>query len=99
MGSWAGRKLTLNLDRSLSMLFGLEKMCGVSLIFNLSEVESANWEDRKPKKVIISISVQEENADHPVSRKFKYLSLFVYVSTAGNSLTPLVMNATPIPDS
>jgi hypothetical protein len=69
------------------------------LVFNRDEIRSADWEDRKPKKTIVPISVQEEDICHQVSRKFKRLSLLACVSAAGDSLTPLVVSANPIPDS
>jgi hypothetical protein len=69
------------------------------LIFSLDEVGCADWEDRKPNKVIVSISVPEEDVHHPVSRKFKHLSLLACVSAARDSRTPLVVSASPIPDS
>jgi hypothetical protein len=69
------------------------------LVFNLDQIGSADWKDRKPKKVIIPISVPEEDVYHPVSRKFKNLSLLACVSAAGDSLTQFVMNPSPIPDS
>jgi hypothetical protein len=68
-------------------------------VFNLDEVGSADWEDRKPKKIIVPISIPEEDVYHPVSRKFKHLSLLACVSAAPDSLTPLVVSTSPIPDS
>jgi hypothetical protein len=53
----------------------------------------------KAKKVIVPISVPEEDVYHPVSRKFKHLSLLACVFAAGDSLTPLVVSVSPIPDS
>jgi hypothetical protein len=67
-------------------------------VFNLDEVESADWEDRKPKEVTIPISVQEENIYHSISHKFKHSSLLACVSVASDSLTPFVMSAAPIPE-
>jgi hypothetical protein len=45
------------------------------------------------------MSVPEEDVDHPLSRKFKHLSLLACVSAAGDSLTPLVVSASAIRDS
>jgi hypothetical protein len=55
------------------------------LVFNLDEVGSTEWEDTKSKKVIVPISVLEEDVSRPVSRKFKHLSLLACVSAAGDS--------------
>jgi hypothetical protein len=43
--------------------------------------------------------VQEEDVYHPISRKFKHSSILVCVSVAYDSLTLLVVNTAPIPDS
>jgi hypothetical protein len=69
------------------------------LVVNLDEVESAEWEDQKPEKVNLPISGSEKDIYHLVSRKFEHLSLLTYGSIAGDSLTPRVLTADPIPDS
>jgi hypothetical protein len=62
------------------------------LLFNLDEVGASDWEDRKPKKVFVSISLSETEIFHEVSRKFRHQSLLACVSAAGDSVTPLIIN-------
>jgi hypothetical protein len=69
------------------------------LVFNLDEVGSSDWEDRKPRKVIAPRSVSPHDVFHPVSRKYRHLTLLACVSAAGTSLTPMVLTSCPIRDS
>jgi hypothetical protein len=87
------------LERHIQTMKDLIHGKASELFFNLDEVGSADWEDRKPKKVIVPIAVPEEDVYHPVSRKYKHMSLLACVSAAGDSLAPLVVSAAPIPDS
>jgi hypothetical protein len=87
------------LERHIQIMRELVQRKASELVFNLDEVGSSDWEDRNPKKVVVLSSVQEENVYHPISRSFKHLSLLVYVSEVGNSLTPFTLTADPIPDS
>jgi hypothetical protein len=67
------------------------------LVFDLDEVGPDDWEDREPKRAIVSISIHEEDVHHPISRKFAHLSLLACVSAACDSRTLFVMSAAPIP--
>jgi hypothetical protein len=87
------------LERHIQTIRELVQRKASELVFNLDEVESSDWEDRKPKKVVVPASVQEENVYHPISHSFKHLSLLAYVSEVGDSLTFLIIIADPIPDS
>jgi hypothetical protein len=69
------------------------------LVFNLDELGSADWEDRKIRKVIAPASVAKEDVFHPVSRREHHMTLLACVSAAGNALTPLVIRATQITPS
>ena len=61
------------------------------LTFNLDEVGTSEWEDRKPRKVFADINIDSNHLTHPVSRKVSHMTLLTCVSAAGDSLTPLLI--------
>ena len=65
--------------------------CCSELCFNLDEVGSSDWEERKIKKVLVSKSSDPKTVNHAVSRKFKHQTLVALVSSAGDALTPLLI--------
>jgi hypothetical protein len=68
------------------------------LVFNLDEVGSSDWEDRKVKKVIVPAAVDSDAVFHPVSRRFRHMTLLVCVSAGGDSLCPMLVLGQAIPD-
>jgi hypothetical protein len=69
------------------------------LVFNLDEVGSSDWEDRKPRKVIAPRAVSPDDVYHPVSRRYRHLTLLACVSAGGDALTPMVLTSSPIRDA
>ena len=65
--------------------------CCSELCFNLDEVGSSDWEERKIKKVRISKSSNTKKVNNVVSRKLKHQTLVALVSYAGDALTPLLI--------
>jgi hypothetical protein len=53
------------------------------LVFNLDEVGSSDGEDWKPRKVIVPRTVSQDNIYHPVSRRYRHLTLLTCVSAGG----------------
>jgi hypothetical protein len=47
------------------------------LVFNLDELGSADWEDRKVKKVVASAVVRKEDVYHSVSRRHRYMTFWL----------------------
>jgi hypothetical protein len=45
------------------------------LVFNLDEVGISDWEDRKPKKVVVPIIATSHSIHHRVSRNLKHISI------------------------
>jgi hypothetical protein len=68
------------------------------LVFNLDEVGSSDWEDWKPRKVIVPRTVSQDNVYHSVSRRYRHLTLPACVSAGGDTLTPMVLTGFPIRD-
>jgi hypothetical protein len=69
------------------------------LVFNLDEVGSSDWEDQKPKKVIVPRSVSPDDVYHSVSRRYRPVTLLACISAVGDALTPTIISASPIPAS
>jgi hypothetical protein len=69
------------------------------LIFNLDEVGSSEWDDRKPRKAIASQVVSPEDVYHSVARIYGHVTLLACVSATGDALTPMVMSGATIRDS
>jgi hypothetical protein len=66
------------------------------LIFNLDELDSADWDERRMKKVIAPAVVRKEDVYHSVSRRPGRMTLLACVSAAGDGVTPMVITTTPI---
>jgi hypothetical protein len=69
------------------------------LVLNLDELGSADWEDRKPKKVIAPAAVRKEDVYHPASRRHRHATLLACVSASGDALTSLIITAAPVRDA
>jgi hypothetical protein len=63
------------------------------LVFNLDAVGVSEWEDRKPKKVIVPLSARGQTIHHKTNRALKHVSLIACVSAAGESLTPYILTS------
>jgi hypothetical protein len=63
------------------------------LVFNLDEVGISDWEDRKPKKVVVTITVAAHNIHHRISRNVKHISIVTCISGGGAYPTPYVVTS------
>jgi hypothetical protein len=63
------------------------------LVSNLDEVGISEWEDRAPRKVVVSVSMTDQTSHHGVHRNLKHMSVICCVSAAGESLTPFVVSS------
>jgi hypothetical protein len=69
------------------------------LIFNLDEFGSADWADRKVRKVIIPAEARKEDVYHAASRRHHHVTLLACVSVAGDTLTHMLVTGNPIRES
>jgi hypothetical protein len=67
--------------------------CPVDLVFDLDEVGISDWEDRKPKKVVVRISVAAHTIHRRISRNVKHISIVTCISAGGACLTPYVVTS------
>ena len=61
------------------------------LVFNLDEVGTSEWEDRKPKRVFIDKLISSNSVTHSITRNITHMTLLTCVSDAGDSLTPFLL--------
>jgi hypothetical protein len=66
------------------------------LEFNLDEVGTSAWEDRRQKTVIAPAVVPEHDVFQRVSRRVRHMTLLACVGAPGDSLTPMVTTLNPI---
>jgi hypothetical protein len=69
------------------------------LVLNLDEVGSSDWENQKPKKVIVPRSVSPGDVYHSASRRYQHVILLACISAAGDALTPMIISVSSIPAS
>jgi hypothetical protein len=63
------------LDETTSCLREYVHGMKAKLVFSLNEVGISEWEDRKPKKVVVPKIIAEETVHFLVSQGVKYLSI------------------------
>jgi hypothetical protein len=66
------------------------------LVFNLDELGSADWDDRKVKTLMVPAEVRKEDVYLAVSRRHRRVTLLACVSATGDALTPMLVTGNPI---
>jgi hypothetical protein len=56
-------------------------------VFDFDEVGVSEWDDRKPKKVVVPFDMAGEVIHHEVKRNLKHISVIACVSASGQFLT------------
>jgi hypothetical protein len=78
------------LEQTLACISQFVQGRPIELVFNLDEVRISEWEDRKPKKVLVPISMRGQTVHHKVNRNLKHVLVLACVSAAGESLMPYI---------
>jgi hypothetical protein len=68
------------------------------LIFNVDELLSADWEDRKVKKVVAPAGVGNKDVCDTVSCSQRHIIPLAHLSAAGDTLTPMLITTNLIRD-
>jgi hypothetical protein len=63
------------------------------LIFNIDECSFSDWEERKPKPVLIPCRVNNVTLHYPVDRRIRHQTLICCVTAAGDAYCPLLASA------
>jgi hypothetical protein len=61
------------------------------LVFNIDEVGSQEWADRKPRRVIVPHQERRQRIQYSVPRSQKRISCIAGISMAGDTLMPLLV--------
>jgi hypothetical protein len=65
------------------------------LLFNIDENGFSDWEERKPKCVLIPSKARETTLLYPASRKIRHQTLICCVTAAGDAYCPLLVSSDP----
>jgi hypothetical protein len=65
------------------------------LLFNTDENGFSDWEERKPKCVLIPTEARETILHYSVSRKIRHQTLVCRVTAAGDTYCPLLVSSNP----
>jgi hypothetical protein len=63
------------------------------LVFNLAEVGMSEWEDRKEKKVILPMTMDDQTIHYRESRSMKHISVIACITAGGEYLTPFIVTS------
>lgn len=65
------------------------------IVYNIDETGLSDWENRKPKIVIVPKDLENEDLHYPVNRGIRHITLVVTISKGGESYFPLVVTSDP----
>jgi hypothetical protein len=77
------------LDRYITLIKTWVPLVPAELIFNMDETGLSDWEERKPKPVIVPSSMDDSFLHYPVDRAIRHQTLLCCVSASGDASCPL----------
>jgi hypothetical protein len=81
------------LGKTIRSMYEILHGCPADLVFNLDEVGISDWEDRKPRRVAVPITVSPHNIHHRISRNVKLISIMTYMAAGGACLASYVVTS------
>jgi hypothetical protein len=85
-----------HLDRYIKLIQEYVTLVPTELLFNIDKSGFSDWEERRPKGVLIPIEAQTTTLLYPTSRKIRYETLMCCVTGAGDAYSPLLVSAQPV---
>jgi hypothetical protein len=85
-----------HLDWYIKLIQEYIALVPTELLFNMDESVFSDWEERKPKGVLIPIKGQATTLYYPTSRKIRDQTLMYCVTVAGDTYCPLLSSARPV---
>jgi hypothetical protein len=61
--------------------------CPADLVFNPDDFGISDWEDRKPRRVLVPVILETHNIQHRVSRNVKHISIVICICPGGACFT------------
>jgi hypothetical protein len=68
------------------------------LIFNCNEIGVSEWEDRKSKKVVIPMDMEDYLIRHKVRKNINHLTVLTCAAAGENALCPVTVTSRKVPD-
>jgi hypothetical protein len=83
------------LDQHIRLIKKYVPLAPTELLFNIDESSFSDWEERKPKCVMIPTEARETTLHYPASRKIRHQTLVCCVTAAGDAYCPLLVSSDP----
>jgi hypothetical protein len=83
------------LDRYLVLIKEYLSLVPTELRFNIDGSGPSNWEERKPKGVLILTRLRESTLRYPVNRSICHQTFICCISVAGDAHCPLLVSFNP----
>jgi hypothetical protein len=84
-----------DLDYILVLIKSWVRLVPAELIFSFDETGLSDWEERKPKPVLISTSVEKADLHDPLDRGIRHQTLPCCVSASRDAYCPLLLCPNP----
>jgi hypothetical protein len=83
------------LDQYIRLIQEYVPLVPRELLFNIDESDFSDWEERKPKCVLILTEARGTTFHYPASRKIGHQTLICCVTAAGDAYCPLLVSSDP----
>jgi hypothetical protein len=81
------------LDAHINLIREWVPMVPTELIVNIDESGFSDWEERKPKSVVIPTEARAVTLHYPANRQIRHQTLVCCVTAAGDAYCPLLLSA------
>jgi hypothetical protein len=82
-----------NLDQYIRLIKEYVLLVRTELLFNIDESGFSDWEERKPKCVLIPTEARETTLHYPASRKIRHQTLVCCITVAEDAYCPLLVSS------
>lgn len=73
------------LSQYLDLVELIIEITPAELVYNFNETGLSDWEERKPKTVVIPSELRDDDLHYPINRSIRHATLVVTISGAGNA--------------
>jgi hypothetical protein len=82
-----------HLDAYINLIKSYIPLVPSELVFNLDETGLSDWEERRPKPVLIRADLANQSLHYPVDRAIRHQTLLCCISASGDAYCPLLLSA------
>jgi hypothetical protein len=83
------------LDQYTRLIKEYVPLVPTELLFNIDESGFSDWEEHKPKCILIPTEARKTTLHYPANRKIRHQTLVCCVTAAGNVYCPLLVSSDP----